>query len=38
MNNNINFENVKKKLDIEALWNELILIKFSSKVKIDKKN
>jgi peptidyl-prolyl cis-trans isomerase SurA len=37
MNNNINFENVKKKLEIEALWNELILIKFSSKVKIDEK-
>ena len=37
INNNINFENVKKKLEIEALWNELILIKFSSKVKIDEK-
>ena len=37
MNNNIDFENVKKKLEIEALWNELILIKFSSKVKIDEK-
>ena len=35
--NNIDFENVKNKLEIEALWNELILIKFSSKVKIDKK-
>ena len=37
MDNNIDFENVKKKLETEALWNELILIKFSSKVKIDKK-
>ena len=36
--NDIDFENVKKKLEIEALWNELILIKFSSKVKIDEKN
>ena len=35
--NNINFENVKNKLEIEALWNELILIKFSSKVKINEK-
>ena len=35
--NNIDFENVKKKLEIEALWNELILIKFSSKVKINEK-
>jgi peptidyl-prolyl cis-trans isomerase SurA len=37
INNNIDFENVKNKLIIEALWNELILIKFSSKVKINKK-
>ena len=37
ISNNIDFENVKNKLEIEALWNELILIKFSSKVKIDKK-
>ena len=36
--NNIDFENVKNKLEIEALWNELILIKFSSKVKIDEEN
>ena len=36
--NDIDFENVKKKLEIEALWNELILIKFSSKVKISEKN
>ena len=37
ISNNINFENVKNKLEIEALWNELILIKFSSKVKINEK-
>ena len=36
VSNNIDFENVKNKLEIEALWNELIFIKFSSKVKIDK--
>ena len=36
--NEINFEDVKNKLEIEALWNELILIKFSSKVKINEKN
>ena len=35
--NNVDFENVKNKLEIEALWNELILIKFSSKVKINEK-
>jgi peptidyl-prolyl cis-trans isomerase SurA len=35
--NNIDFENVKNKLEIEALWNELILIKFSSKIKINEK-
>jgi peptidyl-prolyl cis-trans isomerase SurA len=38
INNNIDFENVKNKLEIEALWNELILIKFSSKIKINKKD
>ena len=27
--NNVDIENVKNKLEIEALWNELILIKFS---------
>ena len=37
INNNIDFENVRKKLEIESLWNELILIKFSSKVKINEK-
>ncbi len=37
INNNIDFEYVKNKLEIEALWNELILIKFSSKVKINEK-
>ncbi len=36
--NNVNFEDVKKKLEIEALWNELIMIKFSSKVKINEEN
>ena len=29
INNNIDFENVKNKIEIEALWNELIFIKFS---------
>jgi peptidyl-prolyl cis-trans isomerase SurA len=36
--NNVNFEDVKDKLIIEALWNQLILYKFSSKIKINKKN
>jgi peptidyl-prolyl cis-trans isomerase SurA len=36
--NDIDFENVKNKLEIEALWNELILIKFSSKVNINEEN
>ena len=35
--NDVDFENVKNKLQIEALWNELILIKFSSKIKINQK-
>ena len=33
--NNISFEDVKNKIETEALWNELILMKFSSKVKIN---
>ena len=37
INNDIDFENVKNKLEIEALWNELIKIKFLSKVKINEK-
>jgi len=37
ISNNIDYENVRNKLEIEALWNELILIKFSSKVKVNKK-
>ena len=36
--NSVDFENVKNKLEIEALWNELVLIKFSSKIKINKEN
>ena len=36
--NKIDYENVKDKLIIEALWNQLILIKFSSKIKINEKN
>ncbi len=37
-NKNIDYEIVKDKLIIEALWNELIIIKFSSKIKINEKN
>jgi peptidyl-prolyl cis-trans isomerase SurA len=37
-NNNINFKDVKEKLEIEAIWNELILIKFSSKIRINEEN
>ena len=34
-NNKIDYQNVLKKIEIEALWNELIYAKFSSKIKID---
>ena len=34
--NKIDYQNVRKKIEIEALWNELIMFKFKSKVKIDK--
>ena len=33
--NNVNFQDVKDKLEIEALWNQLIFLKFSPKVKIE---
>ena len=33
---NINFETMKEKLIIELLWNDLIVKKFSSKIRIDK--
>ena len=36
--NDINFEDVKTKLETEALWNELIVIKFSSQIKINEKS
>jgi peptidyl-prolyl cis-trans isomerase SurA len=34
--NNIDYEYVKDKIEIETLWNELIIEKFSSEIKIDK--
>ena len=33
--NNINFENLKQKLIIEAMWNQLIYIKFNNKIRIN---
>ena len=36
--NDINFQNVKEKIKIEALWNELIYMKFSKKIKINENN
>ncbi len=35
--NQIDYNVVLKKIETEALWNELIIIKFSKKIKIDKK-
>ena len=35
--NNVDFKNLKEKISIEILWNELIFSKFASKVKINKK-
>ena len=35
-NNNVDYLTVKKKIEIEALWNELIFAKYSNQVKIDK--
>ena len=36
--NKLDYENVKDKLINEALWNELVIIKFSSRIKINEKN
>ena len=33
--NDIEYEYVKNKIEIETLWNELIIAKFSSEIKID---
>ena len=35
---NVEYENVLNKIQTEALWNELILSKFSKKVKINEDN
>ena len=35
--NKIDYNDVLQKIEVEALWNELIVVKFSNKVKIDKK-
>jgi len=34
--NKIDYQDVKKKIEIEALWNQLIMLKFESKIKINK--
>ncbi len=36
--NNINTENIKEKMVIETLWNDLIIEKYSSKIKINKED
>ena len=36
--NNVNYKNVLKKIEIEALWNEIIFKKFSPKIKIDEQD
>ncbi len=37
-NNNVDYNNVLEKIEIEALWNEIIVKKFSSKIKIDEQD
>jgi len=34
--NKIDYNNVRKKIETEALWNELIMLKFKSKIQINK--
>ena len=38
MLNQIEYNEVLRKIETEALWNELIVIKFSKKIKIDQKH
>jgi len=33
--NKVNYQNVLKKIETETLWNELIVMKYSKKIKID---
>ena len=35
-NNNLNIKNVREKIAIELIWNDIIFQKFSSKINIDK--
>ena len=35
ISNNVKYQDVKNKIEIESLWNELIIAKFSSKVQIN---
>ena len=35
--NNVNYTNVVEKIKTEALWNELVYVKYSSKIKINQK-
>lgn len=34
--NKVNYQSVREKIEIEALWNELIMLKFKSKININK--
>jgi len=36
-NNDVDYEFVRKKIEIETIWNELIIAKFSSNIKINEK-
>ena len=35
ISNNVKYQDVKNKIEIESLWNELIMAKFSSKIQIN---
>jgi len=35
ISNNVKYQDVKNKIEIESLWNELIIAKFSSKIQIN---
>jgi len=35
ISNNVKYQDVKNKIEIESLWNELIIAKFSSKIQVN---
>jgi hypothetical protein len=37
MNNSYSINEIKKKIEIDLLWNELIVLKYKNQIYVDKK-